>query len=261
MERFRWNDLNDDGKITRHELPRRLRHELRAEEMNARRAQWLCGMGRSRNGAAKRTIGVPSNGAGSGPRSTPRAGQSDRDIEAGLVGRAAAGDERAFAALVEAHLGPVLSVGRKMLGDDSEAEDVAQETFHRLWKNAGRFDHERARLSTWLYRIAANLCIDRLRGRTVEPLEDVPETGANPEQVRNVHERQLSARMDAALQRLPDRQRLALTLFHYQEFSMKEAAEIMDVSIEAFESLLARARRRIKKDLELEWRTLLPDNI
>lgn len=203
---------------------------------------------------------MPPEGVGSGQGPMLRSKASERDIEARLVERAAAGDERAFASLVKAHLGPVLAVGRRMLGDDAEAEDIAQETFHRLWKNAGRFDRKKARLSTWLYRIASNLCIDRLRGRTTESLDDVPEIESDPEQDRAVHERQLSARMDAALYVLPDRQRLALTLFHYQELSMKEAAEIMNVSIDALESLLARARRSLKKDLEAEWKVFLPEN-
>jgi len=203
---------------------------------------------------------VPAEGASSGQARGLGSGQGERENEAQLVERAAAGDEAAFAALVGAHLGRVLAVGWRMLGDDVEAEDVAQETFTRLWKNADRFDPGKAQLSTWLYRVASNLCIDRLRGRTAEPLDDIPETRSEPEQDRTMDEQHLSARMEATLQLLPDRQRLALTLFHYQELSMKEAADIMDVTIEAFESLLARARRGVKKELETEWKMLLPDN-
>lgn len=203
---------------------------------------------------------MPPEAVGSGPRAAPRSGQGEQDFEARLVERTASGDERAFAALVDRHLGPVLALARRMLGNDAEAEDVAQETLIRLWNNAGRFDRKRARLSTWLYRITSNLCIDRLRGRKVEPLDDVPEIRTDPEQDRSVHEQQLSARMDTALRGLPERQRLALTLFHYQELGMKEAADIMDVSVEALESLLARARRSVKKELEAEWKALLPDN-
>lgn len=150
-------------------------------------------------------------------------------------------------------------MGRRILGDDAEAEDMAQEVFLRLWRHGAKFDAGRAKLSTWLYRIAVNLCIDRLRGRRETSSNEVPEQEAPPQQERTLQEGQLAEHVDQALQSLPERQRMALVLFHYQELTMSETAEILDSSVEAVESLLGRAHRTMKKQLERQWRSLLPE--
>jgi RNA polymerase sigma-70 factor (ECF subfamily) len=108
--------------------------------------------------------------------------------------------------------------------------------------------------------VASNLCIDRVRARRNLGLGDeVPEESEPAGQVTHLAERELSARVDAALKALPDRQRLALTLFHYEGMSQIEVGEVMGISDEAVESLLARARRALKAALKDEWRGLLPD--
>ncbi|HEY1243830.1 MAG TPA: sigma-70 family RNA polymerase sigma factor, partial [Hyphomicrobiaceae bacterium] len=97
---------------------------------------------------------------GAGPAAKPGPGEED---EAALVGRVAAGEAQAFRALVDRHLPTVLAIARRMLRDDAEAEDVAQETMLRLWRNAARLELGEGGVRPWLRRVAANLCIDRVR--------------------------------------------------------------------------------------------------
>jgi RNA polymerase sigma-70 factor (ECF subfamily) len=129
---------------------------------------------------------------------------------------------------------------------------VVQETFLRLWSEARRFSPERARLTTWLHNIAHNLCIDVLRReKRLQPDEnhdDAPADIASPGDVRDGERREALLRQ--AISALPERQRSALVLCHYQGLSNRQAAGILDVHVEALESLLARARRTLKKELK-----------
>ena len=88
--------------------------------------------------------------------------------------------------------------------------------------------------------------------------DELPEEATRPDQLRSLEEQELGARMDRALKALPERQRLALTLFHFEGMSQLEIAAVMDISDQAVESLLARARRTLKATLQEEWRALLP---
>ena len=176
-----------------------------------------------------------------------------------LVARVADGDPRAFEILVNQALGPTLAVARRITGNEAEAEDIAQEALLRLWRHAEKWQPGRARVTTWLYKVATNLSLDRIRQRKHEPLEAADELESPADQEEQVLELQLAKRVDAALQELPEAQRVALVLCHYQGLTMKEAGDVMERSEEAIESLLARARRRLKRELEDEWRALLPD--
>jgi RNA polymerase sigma-70 factor (ECF subfamily) len=177
-----------------------------------------------------------------------------RSEESALVRRVAGGDRAAFSVLVQAPQRPLSAYARRMLTDADRADDIVQEVFLRLWLNADRYDPTAARLTTWLHNIAHNLCIDSYRklARINEAgdfdLESAPEH-TEPE------DRQLAAQrarqVRDALAALPERQRSALLLCHYQGLSNREAAAILALSVEALESLLARARRRLKKDLEI----------
>ncbi len=182
----------------------------------------------------------------------------DRNNDSELVKQAANGNETAYAILVERHLKQIFSVARRMLGNDADAEDVSQEVFLRLWKHAGTFDSERSKLTTWLHRITINLCIDRYRTRKLVAIDEVDEPVISGDQERSIQEQQLSARVEEKLHSLPDRQRLAIILFHYEGHSMKTVAELLEISVEAVESLLARARRKLKQALKSELAALLP---
>jgi RNA polymerase sigma-70 factor (ECF subfamily) len=180
--------------------------------------------------------------------------------DAALAVRASRGDAAAFQTLVTRHLASIVAIARRMLRDDAEAEDVAQEAMLRLWRAGGGLELGPMGARPWLRRVVANLCIDRIRAvRRTEVTDEVPEEEAPGGQLRGLLDRELSARVDAALKRLPERQRLALTLFHFEGLSQLEVAEIMGVSDEAVESLLARGRRTLKADLKEEWRQLLAD--
>jgi RNA polymerase sigma-70 factor (ECF subfamily) len=177
-----------------------------------------------------------------------------------LLARVSAGDESAFRGLVDRHLPTVLAIARRMLKDDAEAEDVAQETMLRLWRNAAGLELGIGGVRPWLRRVASNLCIDRVRARrNVSTVDEMPEEAEPAGQVRHLAERELSQRVDMALKALPERQRLALTLFHYEGMSQIEVGEMMKISDEAVESLLARARRSMKAHLREEWRELMPE--
>ncbi len=159
-----------------------------------------------------------------------------------------AGDDRA-AALLTDRLGPrAFGVALRFLGNRAEAEDVTQEAMLRLWRIAPDWQSGGARVSTWLYRVVMNLCIDlkrRQRGADLD-LDAVPEppdpAKGPPEQLQEM------ARHDAlqgALMQLPERQRQAVVLRHLEELANPEIAAIMDISVEAVESLTARGKRAL----------------
>lgn len=138
----------------------------------------------------------------------------------------------------------------RMLGQAAEAEDVAQEAMMRVWKIAPEWRRGEAKVTTWLYRVTANLCLDRLRRVRGTPLDAIDEP-ADPG--LSVSEKlQNSARRDAlgqALLTLPERQRQAVILRHLEELANPEIAEIMEISVEAVESLLARGKRALSRAL------------
>jgi RNA polymerase sigma-70 factor (ECF subfamily) len=191
-----------------------------------------------------------------------RSGQSsDAEEDRVLLAGVARQDQKAFRALVDRHLGAVLSLARRMLRDDAEAEDIAQETLLRLWRSGGTLDLGAHGLRPWLRRVASNLCIDRVRGaRRTVVVDEVPEEAEPPGQMVALEQQELAKRVDEALKTLPERQRLALTLFHHEGLSQIEVGDIMGISDEAVESLLARARRSLKTQLESEWQCMLADD-
>ena len=175
-----------------------------------------------------------------------------------LVAAVAAGDGQACRELMNRHLGRVVALARRMLGNQADAEEIAQEVFLRVWKHAENWEPGRAQFSTWLHRVATNLCLDRLRKQSMDNLDAIPEPASDdPTPFEEVARQDVARRVEGALQQLPPRQRLAITLSHYQGLSNIEAAEVMDVTVEAVESLLGRARRALKAALATEKDELL----
>lgn len=175
-----------------------------------------------------------------------RAAGPDPDAE--LLWQVAAGDAQAVRTMVSRKLQRLLALATRMLGDASEAEDVAQECFVRIWHQAPRWRPGAAKFDTWLHRVALNLCTDRLRRRR-EVLMAAPPDSADPDPLpdQRLADRQSDALVVSALAAIPERQRAAIILFHYQELTNIEAAAAMEISVEALESLLARGRRALRK--------------
>jgi RNA polymerase sigma-70 factor, ECF subfamily len=180
--------------------------------------------------------------------------------EAALLVASAAGDALAFRRLVAMHLTGAVSIARGMLGDVTEAEDIAQEAFLRLWRNAGTLELGPYGLKLWLRRVVSNLAIDRIRAsRNTTVTDQVPEQPVRADQADGLQAAALKVRVTAALQTLPERQRAALVLFHFEDMSQLEVGETLGISDEAVESLLARARRALRLVLKDDWRLLMPD--
>ena len=158
-----------------------------------------------------------------------------------------ANGDRAAARVLTLRLTPrVLAHAWRLTGDRAEAEDVAQEALLRLWRIAPEWRQGEARVTTWLYRVVANLCTDRLRRRRGVGIDTIPE----PEDDRPGVERQMqqAARaeaLQAALMQLPERQRQAVVLRHIEGLTNPELAQIMEIGVEAVESLTARGKRAL----------------
>src|SRR5256712_2112117 len=186
-------------------------------------------------------------------------GRSEEDAEdvrlMGLVGR---GDTTAFEELIERHQGLVTGTVARMLGSNSDVEDITQQVFIRVWKNAIRYV-PRAKFTTWLLKITRNLVFNELR-RTRRhahvpiqtdpqaqaiPLQD--ETGQPPD--ASLLERELQQAIEEAITALPERQRMALVLRRYQELSYEQIAEVLDLSVPAVKSVLFRARTELRERL------------
>lgn len=174
---------------------------------------------------------------------------SDAEDDA-LVARFAAGDGAAARVLAARHAPRLMALGRRMLRDEAEAEDVTQEALLRLWRGAADWRPGEAKLSTWLHRVAANLCIDRLRRRRrLSDAAPPDREDESPSALAGMAAGERGAALRAAIADLPERQRVAVTLRHFAELSNPEIAERMELSVEAVESLLSRGRRGLAKAL------------
>ena len=170
------------------------------------------------------------------------------DPDEALVRRIATGDPAAMRALMASHLPRITALAVRMLGSVAEADDVAQETFLKIWKSAASWRSGSARFSTWVHRVALNLCYDQLRRRQDVSMADPPEQadGGPAPDAGLMDEESAGHRVDRAMQALAPRQREAIVLVYYQNLSNIEAAEIMEISVDALESLLARGRRALQ---------------
>ena len=169
--------------------------------------------------------------------------------EEALLARYAAGDHVAARVLVLRLSPRLLSYVYRLLRDRAEAEDVVQEALLRLWRMAPDWRPSEARVTTWLYRVATNLVTDRQRAgqrRRVAALEDAPEPADSaPGAVAQLIEADRMAALEAALACLPERQRQAVILRHLEGLSNPEIATILEIGVEAVESLTARGKRAL----------------
>ncbi len=169
--------------------------------------------------------------------------------EARLVALVRKGDQSAYSDLVVRHLPAIEVYAKRIVNDSVLAQDIAQDVMVVLWQRSGDFNPEKARLTTWLHRIAYNRCIDIMRKRQREVSWDASDFEHPVVESERPSEHQP---IDAALMRLPESQRTALVLTYYQNLSNREVAEIMNSSVRAVESLLVRARGNLKKQLETQ---------
>ena len=173
------------------------------------------------------------------------------DPDGELVRRVGEGDVHAAEALVARKLPRMTALAHRLLGDRTEAEDVVQEAFLRVWKSAASWRPGAAKFDTWMHRVAYNLCTDRLRKRREVAL---PETWDAPDPQpladAGITAEQQSDAVGRALASLAPRQREAIVLTYYQELPNREAAALMGIGVDALESLLARGRRALRARLE-----------
>ena len=148
---------------------------------------------------------------------------------------------------MERRLASVHRLAYRLLGDEFEAEDVAQEAFMKLWSHAPDWQPGRARLSTWLCRVATNACYDRLRKRRPSlPGEGLDPADERPGQLVVLERTERWDALQAAMMELEPRQRLAMSLCYDEALPQREAAAVMEMTEKAYESLLVRARKALK---------------
>lgn len=184
------------------------------------------------------------------------------DPDADLLKALARGEHNALAALMDRHLTAIKSLAWYILGDEMMAEDITQEVFLKAWKQAPDWQFGKAKFSTWLHRVVKNQCYDRLRKKTEIFTDEVPDVIDGREtphkalvadEVRNNRR----AAVALAMGKLPERQSLAIILCYYRNLSQNEAAEIMEIGVRAYESLLARGRRNLRELLSARKMDLL----
>ncbi len=173
-----------------------------------------------------------------------------------LVHRVEQGDEQAFARLLNRHLGAIHHYLYRLTGSRADSDDLAQETFLAVWRRSGTYRPGRVKFTTWLHRIAHNHYVDHYRkGRRTasevhNAIAETADSAPGPQQSRSDEEDR--RRLHQALARLPPNQRDAVLLCHQQGLSNRDAAVVLGVGVRALESLLARARRTLRKEFPLE---------
>lgn len=172
------------------------------------------------------------------------------DADAHAIKLAAKGDEQAFEQLVQKYQQAVFNTIYRYTGNRDDVQDLAQEIFLKVWRNAGKFKGK-SKFSTWLYRIVVNHCINYRRKTKHHhvSLDEMTEKGETPESLKvepDWEQRKKVEHVRKAIDELPDRQRMALILSQFEDKSYKEVAEIMKVSLSAVESLIFRARSALR---------------
>jgi RNA polymerase sigma-70 factor, ECF subfamily len=179
------------------------------------------------------------------------------DEDAELLDRLGTGDEAAFRLLVERHIDRAYAIALRIAGNAADAEDVVQDTMLKVWSHRGRWQHGRAKFSTWLYRVVSNRCIDLRRKPRSEDVDAVPEMADPQPDASSVIERnEVRDLLETAMQRLPEQQRIAVILSYHENMSNGEIAEVMDTTVAAVESLLKRGRQQLRELLRRHQRDI-----
>jgi len=186
--------------------------------------------------------------------------QQDEDVQ--IMLRFRAGDPNAFEELVERNTAKVHALVFRFLGDAGQVEDLTQEVFLRIYRTVGRYQPT-AKFSTWLYRITANLCFNVLRSRKKGQIrqikaegndgedfsQEIPDTHHEPPYIQ-LDAAELREHVSAAIDQLPENQKVAIILNKYEQKSYEEIADILDCTTMAVKSLLSRARGNLKLSLQ-----------
>lgn len=171
------------------------------------------------------------------------------DSDEALMARIGRGDEAAFRALSRRHLASVVALARHIVRNSADAEDIAQEAMLRVWTHAPRWQ-PLASFRTWLTRIVVNLCLDRKRRVTPLPLDVAGDPADNtPGVEQQLEASEADRRVNAAIDALPPRQRAAIALTYRDGLSNAEAAEALGTSVSALETLLVRAKQKLRSEL------------
>jgi RNA polymerase sigma factor (sigma-70 family) len=194
--------------------------------------------------------------SGKDPGNQWRSEEDAEDVR--LMRLVARGDTSAFEKVIERHQALVAGTAARMLGSNSDVEDIAQQVFIRVWKSARRYV-PRAKFTTWLLKITRNLVFNELRRakrRAQVPLQSEPgieelplKDETNPAPDASLLEDELQRAIEEAIMQLPESQRLALVLRRYEQLSYEEIAEVLDLSVPAVKSVLFRARTELRSRL------------
>lgn len=194
-----------------------------------------------------------------GPESLHANGREADAEDVRLMRRVSKGESAAFEELIERHQALVSGTVARMLGNNADVDDVAQQVFLRVWKNASRYV-PRARFTTWLLTITRNLVFNELRRRRRhasvplqtetegQELQTRDEQTASPDV--SLLEGELQKAIESAIGALPENQRLALILRRYEELSYEDIADVLEQSVPAVKSLLFRARTELRERLK-----------
>lgn len=174
----------------------------------------------------------------------------DSQSDEALMASVRIGDREAFRLLVTRHIDRIVGLARRVVGS-GEAEDIAQDIFLKLWIRRDQWTPGTGAFRTWLYRVALNRCIDYTRKQTTVSLDETAEMtdpARSPLEAYGASE--AADRLREAVLQLPERQRIAITLYYNEDLTAAQVATVMDLNLNAVESLLKRGRKRLREILE-----------
>ena len=163
------------------------------------------------------------------------------------------GTPQAAQILTERLMPKIFTQAFHRIRNKADAEDIAQEALLRLWRIAPDWQQDNAKVSTWLYQVVTNLCVDRLRNKNHEHLDSIPEPkDTRPNATDVIQDQSRANALYHALAKLPDHQREAVAMRHLEGLSNPEIADNLQLSTEAVESLIARGKQKLSKILQYQ---------